>query len=82
MTMVEKIARAIYDFPETPWEEMREPVRNEFRQRARAALEAMREPTDAMRNRYYELSFKTDTFNDGTWERSIDAALTDSGETG
>lgn len=42
---------------------------------ARAAIEAMREPTDEQRNRYFELSFRTEVFNDGAWERGIDAAL-------
>lgn len=42
---------------------------------ARAAIEAMREPTDEQRNAYYELSFKTETMIDAHWERAIDAAL-------
>ena len=42
---------------------------------ARAAIEAMREPTDEQRNAYYELSHKTETMLDARWERAIDAAL-------
>lgn len=46
-----------------------------LRDLARAAIEAMREPTDDQRNKYYELRFKLHTFDDATWEASIDAAL-------
>jgi hypothetical protein len=42
---------------------------------ARAAIEAMREPTDEQRNNYYELSHRTATFFDAHWERAIDAIL-------
>ena len=42
---------------------------------ARAAIEAMREPTDFQRDMYYELSHKTETMIDAHWERAIDAAL-------
>lgn len=45
---------------------------------ARAAIEAMRKPTDGQRNNYYNLSHRTETFKDGSWERAIDAALTPS----
>lgn len=40
-----------------------------------AALRAMREPTDGMRNEYYRLAQQTETFRDAPWERAIDAAL-------
>lgn len=42
---------------------------------AKAAIEAMREPTDEQRNAYYELSHRTETMVDAHWERAIDAAL-------
>ena len=47
------------------------------RLRARAAIEAMREPTDGQRNAYYELSHQTEVMMDAHWERAIDAALKD-----
>ena len=42
---------------------------------ARAAIEAMREPTDEQRTAYWELSHKTETMVDAHWQRAIDAAL-------
>ena len=42
-TMIERVARAIDDCPEWPAKTYRKRL-------ARAAVEAMREPTDAMRN--------------------------------
>jgi hypothetical protein len=48
-----------------------------WRQAARAAIEAMRTPTDGQRNAYYDLSFKTETMFDAHWERAIDAALSE-----
>jgi hypothetical protein len=49
MTMVEWVARAIYAADFGDWDEpMPNPVREMYRQRARAAILAMREPTEAM----------------------------------
>jgi hypothetical protein len=44
---------------------------------ARAAIKAMREPTDGQRNAYYELSHRTEIMMDAHWERAIDAALSE-----
>lgn len=49
MTMVEKVARAIHGgttYP--PWDTMGEVAQGDFLNHARAAIEAMREPTEKM----------------------------------
>ena len=51
------------------------------KQIARAAIKAMREPTDQQRNHYFKLKRESgsteaySTFEDGTWEMMIDACL-------
>ena len=48
-TMIERVARAICDATgEFSWDEEDEITRSEFRNEAIAAIEAMREPTEAM----------------------------------
>ena len=46
-----------------------------YRDMARAMIEAIRTPTDAQRNAYYRLSYKTENMFDAHWERAIDAIL-------
>ncbi len=53
------------------------PVAESYCDMARAAIEAMREPTDGQRNAYYELSHQTEIMMDAHWERAIDAALSE-----
>jgi len=36
---------------------------------------AMREPTDYMQNKYFELNHNSGTFDVSIWERSIDAII-------
>lgn len=82
--MVERVARAIYETwarnrsVTEPWDEVRRlghSIAEEAMSEARAAIEAMREPTDEQRNAYYELSHRTETMSDAHWERAIDAIL-------
>ena len=67
MTMIERVARAIAETPPGL--------------QARAAIKAMREPTDEQRNNYFAMkkaAGNTDiasVFVDAEWERMIDAAL-------
>lgn len=79
MDMIERVAIAIrhHKFARTDRMSVFNPeicTENELGE-ARAAIEAMREPTDGQRNAYYELSGKTETMFDAHWERAIDAAL-------
>jgi hypothetical protein len=66
--LIERVARALTDH----WENLEEKQRNYFYQKARAAIEAMREPTEAMIAREDD---------DGRamvieiWQAMIDAAL-------
>lgn len=73
-TMVEKVARAIWEAECKP---AGDDVQGWQRMVARAAIEAMREPTDQQRQAYYELSHKTEVMFDAHWERAVDAALHD-----
>lgn len=77
--MIERVAKAIYGgrkqyygahFPEPlPWEDAGEPIRKIFRALARAAIEAMREPTFEMRR------VSSFTAAEIDWPAMIDAAL-------
>lgn len=51
--MVERVARAIFhsNFPENEYENFDEDSQNKYLESAKAAIEAMREPTEAMINR-------------------------------
>ena len=76
--MIEKVARAI-DKAIEDWEYPNDiPFDKAI---ARAAIEAMREPTDQQRNHYFKLKRESgsteaySTFEDGTWEMMIDACL-------
>jgi len=80
--MVERVARAMFEDdqfdyePKMPtWEETG--VREEYRRKARIAIEAMREPTEAMIDR--GLAWPNSFVKTGVWLAMIDAALTDAG---
>lgn len=75
----DKWVKTLFNFNDA--EDEVERLNNEYV--ARAVVETMRQATDAQRNNYYEMCLaegynKNATsacFNDGTWERSIDAIL-------
>ena len=73
MTMIERVARAMAKAASPlPWEMGDEEWRNDFRTLARAAIEAMREPTP-------EMFIAARTPSVGTtraeWQAMIDAAI-------
>lgn len=88
--MIERVARAMHDLcqAQTPtqgatWENSYPEARDQLRQLARAAVEAMREPTEAMKEAgisravdLIEAFTSTDYVADETWAAVIDAALT------
>lgn len=92
MEMVEKVARAIAAEMGTDWggplgesDLSFLPYKARYMSMARAAIEAMREPTEAMK----EAGFQAGHLGDGEWEYAdpesaytamIDAALSPSGE--
>lgn len=67
--MIERVARAIYDASE-PSCEWAEAIHDIYYIVARAAIIAMREPTDEMLDEVSQLHSPT-----ATWKRMIDAAL-------
>ena len=82
MSMVERVARVLCQarfldggVGDDGWSAASPQLRVDLLAQARAAIEAMREPTDEQRNAYWDLSFSTETFSDAAWERGIDAAL-------
>lgn len=88
--MIERVARASFscwrkrmddlgyhDVINRSFEDMSEQEHEFLFIHARAAIEAMREPTEEMANNYYVLSHKTEIFYVSVWQRSIDAALKD-----
>lgn len=77
MTMVERVARAIYEGRNGPrcmaWSRHSNEHRRPYIDDARAAIEAMREPTE-------EMLFAADWLENGTraaWQAMIDAALSE-----
>jgi hypothetical protein len=84
--MVERVARALFeeewdDKSSEPWERAEEDERAAWRKSARAAIEAMREPTGVM---IAQGSWASDGRNEigstgakNAWRKMIDAALTD-----
>ena len=80
-SMIERVAQAIYavednkvKFPGSTWQKMtleddEEDIQWLYREYARAALEAMREPTDAM--------LDAAEIGDHEWRLAIDAALSE-----
>lgn len=75
MTMIEQVARAIAKSDGFEFDNCLKTFQSRVLNEAKAAIEAMRVPTDEMQIKYYELNHKTGTFDISTWERSIDAAL-------
>ena len=75
MTMVERAARAIYASTKMPipWENIQPMVKQVLEEHARAAIEAMADPTETMITAMRE----ADTFNypESAWPAAIDAAL-------
>jgi hypothetical protein len=82
--MIERVARVLQarDFPELAWEDCDEASREEWRQEARAVIEAMRKPTEEMRRAFHntsncvldEAGFAVPIWG-RQWASSIDAAL-------
>jgi hypothetical protein len=76
MTMIERVAKALYgasaEFPDHTWEAADEDTRVYWSARARAAIEAMREPTLEMfeAGRPYMVDGPHEV-----WREMIDAAL-------
>jgi hypothetical protein len=82
MDMIERVARALIDQIGSPWPygKMDPAVRRLWRDHARAAIEAMREPTEAMLTT--ETTYGTpldgyldDTCAEAVWDAMITAAL-------
>lgn len=91
MTMVERVAIGIYarmrksveEMP--PWEEAHEHWREQARETARAAIEALREPSEAMLTGLYDdpiWEYKDSYLGKqqviDMWKHMIDAALSES----
>ena len=79
--MIDRVARALAEADELQWTFMfdshrDEPSRDDYRRRARAAIEAMRKPTEAMieavRDPHEGLSAGAVEY---VWDAMIDAAL-------
>ena len=83
-SMIERVARAIWGTCAGskihPWEHLGE-LREEYRARARAAIEAMREPTKAMHEAYDDIACEghepNAAFRGDAWEAAIEVALAD-----
>jgi hypothetical protein len=75
--MIERVARAICEAKLWPgaWEKETEGNREEWRMLARAAIEAMREPTDAMLACGEQWGLPSDPMGLKRWQEMIDAAL-------
>lgn len=75
--MVERVARGIHlrrpNSRRTKWEDCSDEYRTGTMRDAHAAIEAMREPTEAMLSEYFEGKGR-DTFV-YHWQKGIDAAL-------
>ena len=73
MTMVERVARAIASDSNTIWDNLDEGSRANYESMARAAIEAMREPTEEML--WAGIEDKSDDGLISRWESMIDSAL-------
>lgn len=88
--MVEKVARAINDalvprFGAQNWQAIDENARNSFREQARAAIEAMREPTEEMLQAGTNAVDDGETYScrakaEGAYYDMLSAALSPKGE--
>lgn len=80
--MIERLAKTLYDSVnnERIVNDMRKPIEI-YKIAARAAIQAMYEPTDQQRNFYYDLKRESgsihmySTFEDATWQMMIEACL-------
>ena len=70
--MVERVARAIAEAHDEEWARLPEAVRDHYRTQGRAAIEAMREPTEDMRR---ALANTPGRWGPHSWGSVIDAAL-------
>lgn len=86
--MVERVARALYHAHSRnkPYDILQPEFQRQYEKQARAAIEAMREPTEAMKNAMCEAGPDTNSgefsWDDAAtvWTSGIDAALSPSGE--
>lgn len=86
--MIERVARAIYEKRNgagcRPWTRQNAAYQAPYLDDARAAIEAMRIPTEAMRKAYNDediVGYSPDPCNhDLVWKTGIDAALNENGE--
>jgi len=71
--MVERIAKTLAEYgKQSPWwNSLSRQSKDRFRGQARAAIEAMREPTEEM----WDAGADAAEHNQGPWEAMIDAAL-------
>lgn len=84
MQMIERVAKAIWDsgfdrVPDPAWEQTSHLQKEFHRMLARAAIEAMREPSYEMIRAFgvgSQTGFTNDTERSHAWSAMIDAALT------
>jgi len=81
--MVERVARALHAMPseawsEVPWSVLQAMHKERLMRHARAAIEAMREPTPEMVDEAYEYALNENAA--GVWRKMIDAALSSKNE--
>jgi hypothetical protein len=84
MNMVERVAEVLYNKSwntDVKFKNCYSCTRKLYFEMARAAIEAMREPTDNMPNEFYKMKLAeghtkySAVFQYADWERAIDAAL-------
>lgn len=78
MNKIEQVARAIYEAtePKNVWEIRSDEFKRDYLDYARAAIEAMREPTEAMCSAAEDSgSLEAGSSPFGAWQAMIDAAL-------
>ena len=75
--MIERVAKAIHHYRPNrvePWERCVESYKKELRMQAKAAIEAMREPTNKMVKPYIDAYYRDEDMKTA-WREMIDAAL-------
>jgi hypothetical protein len=72
--MIERVARKICKHRQDSWESIPERVMDDYLSCARVAIEAMREPTDAMQKSVCDILFD-DPNARRIWQAMIDSAL-------
>ena len=76
MDMIERVARGQADFDGRGWMAMSRGERGRYIQRARLAIQDIREPTEAMEDAGTLPTYQwIDESAAGVWKRMIDAAL-------